>query len=362
MSFGERSRAATSISAGGTIGTVITFGLFPLMVEGAMTWVGVFYIPAGGTLLWAVLWVMFVTSAPETNKFVAQEELDRIIATRSIQTRLAPDSSASLGAVVVAGGKPLLAPVDADVVEDGGMLDDRGTSPAKASWKRIFKTTVFYSATMSSIVQCFGFYTLLTFLPQYMEYQMGQSLQSSGLLSVLPFLCQIFGKMIAGLTADGMMGKWGFRVSTTRKTMSAISSFVPGISLVFVPSTSDPSVAIALFAVAMFAQGFEVAGDVLAISDIFEEQVGLAFGIFNGVGSLAGAIAPIVVGQLTAAAGCSEDAGATSSPSQQHKCSKAWAMVFYLSAGLFTFGGVQFIIFGGMDPAYRRDRQKVKGG
>ena len=65
--FKERGRASSFNSSGGTTGTVLTWSLFPLLIDGATTWTGAFYVPAGSCLIWSAFWVTFVTSRPEDN-------------------------------------------------------------------------------------------------------------------------------------------------------------------------------------------------------------------------------------------------------------------------------------------------------
>ena len=77
----------------------------------------------------------------------------------------------------------------------GGSVNGVAGSGRKAKTKpdlrRIFTSPVFYSICIVSICSCFAFYVLLTFLPQYMEYEMGVNLKKSGFLSVMPFVMQI---------------------------------------------------------------------------------------------------------------------------------------------------------------------------
>ena len=168
---------------------------------------------------------------------------------------------------------------------------------------------------------------------------------------MIPYVLQIAGKWVSGVLSDAMISRWGVSVPRTRKIMTIFSTWLPGACLFLVPSTTSAVVATALFSTGMFCQGFQISGIDLVASDLFEGNVGFAFGVMNGLGSLAGAVAPLVVGQLTSRAGCVEKAGGGAS---SHQCAEAWAAVFYISAGVFMFGGLQFAIFGGMDPVYRR--------
>ena len=100
--------------------------------------------------------------------------------------------------------------------------------------KRIFTSPAFYSANIVTMVACFAFYVQLTFLPQYMEYQMGTPLQTSGVLSVIPYILQIAGKLISGVLADTMISKWDVDVPLTRKLMTVISTWIPAAALFLV--------------------------------------------------------------------------------------------------------------------------------
>ena len=74
----------------------------------------------------------------------------------------------------------------------------------------------------------------------------------------------------------------------------------------------------------------------------------------NGIGSLAGAAAPLVIGQLTSSAGCVEK---SDHPHETERCDEAWATVFYLAAALYALGGVTFVLVGSCDPGYRADKR-----
>ena len=107
-----------------------------------------------------------------------------------------------------------------------------------------------------------------------MEYQLGRSLESSGALSVLPYISLAVFKIGAGILSDRMIKSWRYSLPFTRKLMSAISTFGPAVALACVPTTTNPDVTIALFAAAMATSGFQISGSDLALADLFSEHMG----------------------------------------------------------------------------------------
>jgi hypothetical protein len=100
----------------------------------------------------------------------------------------------------------------------------------------------------------------------------------------------------------------------------------------------------------MFFNAFQIQGVDLAMADLFEEHVGFVYGVMNGVGALAGAGAPLMVGSLTSHAGCTE---ASDDVPPTAGCDAAWAVVFYIGATFYFAGGLAFVALGGCDKRYR---------
>lgn len=147
-----------------------------------------------------------------------------------------------------------------------------------------------------------------------------------------------------------MVEHWGYSLPVSRKLMAAISTFGVGAAFVFVPSTTNPAVAVGLFTVATGCSAASVSGSDLALADLFSEHIGLVFGIMNALTSLAGAAAPLIIGEITGSAGCAEHSNEKPSP----RCDHAWSTVFHLTAGIYATGGVLFLVLSGFDPEYAR--------
>lgn len=99
----------------------------------------------------------------------------------------------------------------------------------------------------------------------------------------------------------------------------------------------DSTLAVALFAVAVGMSGCVYVGHLINYSEFSPNFAGILAGMGNTVGSSAGIIAPLVLGILT-----SEERGGQSVEN--------WQLVFFISAGLYGFISLVYVIFGSAMP------------
>ena len=65
-----------------------------------------------------------------------------------------------------------------------------------------------------------GYYTLLAWLPSYFELSLGLNVESSSLLTLIPYLAMTAMTPFVGPTADGLVAK-GWTVTDVRKLSQA---------------------------------------------------------------------------------------------------------------------------------------------
>ena len=63
---------------------------------------------------------------------------------------------------------------------------------------------------------CRGYYTLLAWLPSYFELSLGLNVESSSLLTLIPYLAMTAMTPFVGPVADGLVSK-GWSVTNVRK-------------------------------------------------------------------------------------------------------------------------------------------------
>lgn len=126
----ERSRMGTFVYAGGPFGTVIAMPLTGVISGSSVGWPAIFYIYGGLGILWTIFWVAFAADSPSTCKRISLEEK------AYIETSTATSDSK----------KELPTP-----------------------WKDIATSLPLISILVAHTGQNWGFWTLLTEIPTFMD-------------------------------------------------------------------------------------------------------------------------------------------------------------------------------------------------
>jgi len=91
------------------------------------------------------------------------------------------------------------------------------------------------------LFHCRGYYTLLAWLPSYFELSLGLNVESSSLLTLIPYLAMTAMTPFVGPVADGLVSK-GWSVTNVRKlaqvcflSLSSLHECVRGLQKVVRP-------------------------------------------------------------------------------------------------------------------------------
>lgn len=123
-----------------------------------MGWPSIFYISGIVSGLWAVLWLFFGSSSPAEYKYISAEEKEFI--------------QSSLGSNE----------------ED---RENEHKKHLKTPWGQIFTSMPFYAIAIVHSAHNWGFWTLLTEMPSYMNGVLHFDIKKNALLSALPYLAML---------------------------------------------------------------------------------------------------------------------------------------------------------------------------
>lgn len=286
----QLTRFSTFVYAGALFGTIVSnpvsgwlCGLRPGSVPGCTFctgWPAVFYLFGTMGLLWYAVWIVVFTSHPEHDISVTVAELTYI---RSGQVDATPPplrkygrsidgdgDGYGYGTVQVADGseaEPLLA------VPTPGL--DIGPEPATLSrpgppWLEFAGSGAVWSIVVANTVANWGFYNLLTCMPQYMKSVLGLDIATLGALSSLPYVCSFCAGIGIGQLADVARAS-GIRTVVVRKTLFALGLAVTSgglLLLTYIPDLSNKS-AIILLCFAMSGNGIGNGGWLVRLSALF---------------------------------------------------------------------------------------------
>jgi MFS transporter, ACS family, glucarate transporter len=146
----------------------------------------------------------------------------------------------------------------------------------------------------------------LTWFPIYLVKERGMSILQVGFVAVLPALCGFIGGVLGGWISDTLLRR-GVPLSTARKVPIVagllLSTIIVGCNYVSAQWAVMVLMSLAFFGKGVGALGWAVMADVAP-----REATGLAGGLFNMCGNLAGIVTPIVIGYILQNTGSFEGA------------------------------------------------------
>ncbi len=261
----ERASAIAIYTSGQYIGLAF---LTPVLfaIQNNYGWRGLFIISGIVGIIWAVVWYIFYRD-PDRHKGVNEAELLHI-------------------------------------KEGGGLVKTKRpnvTEKVKFKWSDLLEALRHRKLWGIYIGQfCIGstFWFFLTWFPKYLQDYKGMDFLSTktGLLASLPFLGAFVGVLLSGFASDYMI-KSGVKKETARKLPVILGAFI-SMSIVGANYTDNEYLVIAFLTLAFFGNGLASIAWIFVSLLAPEKMIGLVGGVFNGIGSLAGASVPIIIGVL----------------------------------------------------------------
>jgi nitrate/nitrite transporter NarK len=136
----------------------------------------------------------------------------------------------------------------------------------------------------------------LTWFPIYLVKARGLTILEVGVVATLPALCGFGGGILGGWISDRLLAR-GVSLTAARKIPIVggllLSTVIVGCNYVASPAAVIACLSLAYFGKGVGALGWAVMSDVAP-----REATGLAGGLFNTAGNLAGVLTPIAIGYI----------------------------------------------------------------
>lgn len=193
----------------------------------------------------------------------------------------------------------------------GGLVDlDRGGAAASAARPGLLMALLGERMLIGIFLgqYCINVLTwfFLTWFPIYLVKDRGMSILQVGFVATLPALCGFVGGILGGWSSDRLLRK-GVPLSAARKIPIVagllLSTVIVGCNYVDAQWAVIAFMSLAFFGKGVGALGWAVMSDVAP-----KEATGLAGGLFNTCGNLAGIVTPIVIGYILKQTGSFEGA------------------------------------------------------
>lgn len=291
----ERGMLSTFCYSGSQFGTVVVLAMSGVIAESALGWPGIFYISGGLGIVWGIFWLIFAASTPAEHKTISLEER------KYIENSL-------------------------------GQVDSTPRTVAPTPWAKIFTSLPFLSLIVVHCTHMWGFWTLLTQIPNYMKNILGVDMKNSALLSSLPYAVMCILSFFFIFLSKVLARYDNISLSFNRKVFNTIGHWIPMISLIglgFV-TQGHAALAVVLLTLTVGISAATYLGFQVNHIDLSPNYAGTLMGITNGSANVMSALAPLAVGRVvTNVTNVVE-----------------WRIVFFIAAGFYFVGNLLFIIFG----------------
>eukprot|EP01065_Artemidia_motanka_P024953 TRINITY_DN29883_c0_g1_i1.p1 TRINITY_DN29883_c0_g1~~TRINITY_DN29883_c0_g1_i1.p1 ORF type:complete len:512 (+),score=169.61 TRINITY_DN29883_c0_g1_i1:51-1586(+) len=315
----ERAQLVAFTCGGAYFGTAIALPVSGALIDidhdasdVSTTWPLVFYVFGAVAVVWFAFWEWAISSTPAEHPSIDPSEREYIEAT----TR-----------------------EDADVVQEKVCVQKSKRPP----WFGLLTHPAAWALYINHFANNFCVYTLMTYLPKYLDEELGFDIKSAGFVASLPYILQCAFSAGAGLTADRLVGVMSVRA--VRLLMELICFFSAAALLVVAGYMSEHRTwAVVVVSGAMAMSGVCNAGFSANFMDVSPHWAGSMFGISNTIANVAGILAPMIAGDLlgdTHPVYLAPGDGLTpvAAPTSH------WRHVFFVSAAVYVVAAFIWIVF-----------------
>lgn len=252
----NRAKMVTISSAGIQIGTVVSLAVSGVLAA-KVCWESIFYTFGGFGCVWTVSWMIFVRSSPAEDRFISREE--RHFIEKSLETETK---------------NPI----------------------KKTPWKSILKSSAVWAIAVAQFVEGWGFVTLHTQLPQFLNDALDYNIAESGLVSSLPYLSMALMLQIAGFSADYIQSKGFLSKRNTRRIFTCGAFMGQAVLRLCVVYFLHPIISIVLITISVSLASFSFAGFSVNYLEIAPQFSGIIMALCNFISCFAGILSPMLTG------------------------------------------------------------------
>ncbi|KAJ8946322.1 hypothetical protein NQ318_004211 [Aromia moschata] len=271
-----RTKVGGLVYAGGPIGNVLGMTITGGISASKAGWPVSFYFYGGLGIAWTIAFFLLGANNPASHGKVTREEREYI------------------EAGIIAG-------------------DKKGS--IKTPWKEIFTSLPFLSILVAHCGMNWGYWTLLTEIPSYLEQILGFKIASNSLLSALPYVVQYLLTFVMSYSANLLIERKTVSVGTCRKIFNSIE------------------VIIFMLVVAVALNAGTLNGYNVNHIDISPVHAGTLMGITNTLSCIYSMLTPMAVDGIKSISGYEE----TDKP--------LWNIVFSVASAMYAAAGIFYAVF-----------------
>nr|XP_053635789.1 sialin-like [Cherax quadricarinatus] len=303
----ERPKFSTLVYAGVQFGTVVTMAATGWLCDSDFMggWPSVFYIFGVLGVVWSIVWFLLVFNHPQLHPRISEEEREYILY----------------------------------------YCGKKREKALPLPWKAVFTSLPVWAIIVVHFGNNWGFYTLLTELPTYLDKIQHFNLKSNGLLSALPYLVMWIFSLVYCSIVDRLLAASKVSNLAVRRVSMSIGIFGPMLGLIAMCFVNcDEKLAMGVLCVAVGLNGAVYSGYMSSHQDLSPNLAGSLLGLTNTVATIPGFVSPVVTGSIT----------------EGNETVSAWRTVFLISAGTYLVTNIFYLVFISADVQPWNEQQPKK--
>lgn len=254
----ERSRMVMMSMAGIQVGVVVSLAASGVLAAN-VGWESVFYVFGAVGCAWSVLWLIFVRSTPAKDPFITKSERSYI--------EMA--------------------------------LEKESKNPIKKiPWRSIMTSPAVWAIFAAQFAESWGFLTLHTQLPLFLNDVLDFNVAQSGIVSSLPYIALAMMAVVTGFLADYIQGKGFLSNRNTRRLFTSGAFFAQAILRMCVVYFLHPVTSMALIVASAAVAGFSHTGFSVNYLEIAPQFSGILVSVSKVFACMGGIISPILSGYI----------------------------------------------------------------
>jgi MFS transporter, ACS family, glucarate transporter len=198
-------------------------------------------------------------------------------------------------------------------------------------WRLLISKPAVWLLCLQYACLAYGWWFYVTWLPTYLRNARGTSINMSALLSGLPLLMGGVGCLISAALIPRVARALG-SVALARRIVAIVGFLGASASILVFTRVHDPMLAMVVLGFAGLFNDFVMPAAWAGCMDVGGRYAGTVAGSMNMMGSIAGALSPLVVGYLLA------------------WTNQNWTLTFYVSAAIYSLGAVCWIFLDAHTP------------
>ncbi|VDP31837.1 unnamed protein product [Soboliphyme baturini] len=270
-------------------------------------WEAIFYFAGGLSMVWAFIWLFTISDSPYADSRISEHELDYIT--------------------------------------EGTQGCGSKREVPEVPWIKILLSVPVWTIVVLHVTQNWGFYTMLTYLPKFMNQFLQFQLKTTGLLGAVPYLAMGLMLTLAGTLADLLKSKTNISLLNLRKLYGAGGSFLQALFTILAIQWSDSSCVMTFVCLIIAFAAFPFSAYSVNQLDIAATYASVIMGLSNTIATIPGMVSPPIVGAIV-----------------RDGTPWEWMIVFYIIAGFYTFGGVVYLLLAKADTQRWAKKSQIHNG